>query len=289
LKRSNRLILLIGFFLAAVAFVGIVLLLGSGSGGGGGNEPGIDAINTTVVVAAADVPLGTTLTSDMVATQDIREKDKPVGSYTLTSEVIGRTVTTQLTNGQLVDANAFSATTVNPDIARLLDPGRRAMSLEVNYIAGVGTLIKPGDRVDVVVGVTGAAFPIVTTDPETDLVTPVTGVNPTSIKAIIQNLEVVGALLPAPVVAEGEAPPPGPFSAGGPGTQLVILGVTAQQAEVLRFAQSADTSISLILRSPEDEEAPDEATTGITLRQLVDEWAVIPPELVEAAPATRRP
>lgn len=287
MKRSNRLILLIGFFLAAVAFVGIVLLLGSG-GGGGGNEPGVDALNTTVVVVTADVPLGTTLTAALVTTQDVRNTEKPVGSYTLTSEVIGRTVTTQLTKGQLVDGNAFSTTTVNPDIARLLDPGRRAMSIEVNYIFGVGTLIKPGDRVDVVVGIGGTAFPLVTTD-KVDQVTTLTGINATSIKAIIQNLEVVGALLPAPVVAEGEAPPPGPFSAGGPGTQLVILGVTAQQAEVLRFAQSVDTTISLILRSPEDEEAPDEVTTGITLRQLVDTWAVIPPELIEAAPVTRRP
>jgi pilus assembly protein CpaB len=283
LKRSNRLILLIGFFLAAVAFVAVVMLLGSGTGGGGGNEPGIDALNTTVVVAAADVPLGTTITAAMVATQDVREADKPAGSYTLTSEVIGRTVTTQLTKGQLLDGNAFSTTTVNPDIARLLEPGHRAMSLEVSYIAGVGTLIKPGDRVDVVVGITGAAFPIVTTDPVTKLVTPVEGINPTSVKAIIQNLEVVGTLLPAAPPAEGQPAPTGPSSAGAIGTQLVILGVTPQQAEVLRFGQS-DGSITLILRSPEDKEAPDEKTTGITLRQLVDKWAVIPAQLIEAVP-----
>jgi pilus assembly protein CpaB len=288
LKRSNRLILLIGFFLAAVAFVAVVMLLGSG-GGGAGNEPGVDALNTTIVVTTADVPLGTTLTAAMVATQDVKNTEKPVGSFTLTSEVIGRTVTTQLTKGQLLDGNAFSTTTVNPDIARLLDPGLRAMSLEVSYISGVGTLIKPGDRVDVVVGIGGAAFPIVTTDPATDLVTPVTGVNPTSVKALVQNLEVVGTLLPYVPPAEGEAPPPGPSSAGAVGTQLVILGVTAQQAEVLRFAQSPDTSITLILRSPEDKEAPDEKTTGITLRQLVDKWAVIPPQLVEAVPEKKKP
>ncbi len=214
MKRSNRLILLIGFFLAAVAFVAVVMLLGSGTGGGG-NEPGVDALNTTIVVTTADVPLGTTLTADLVTTQDVKNTEKPAGSYTLTSEVIGRTVTTQLTKGQLLDGNAFSTTTVNPDIARLLDPGLRAMSLEVSYISGVGTLIKPGDRVDVVVGISGAAFPIVTTDPTTDLVTPVTGYNPTSVKAIVQNLEVVGTLLPYVPPAEGEAPPPGPSSAGG--------------------------------------------------------------------------
>ena len=283
MKRSNRLIMLIGFFLAAVAFVAVVMLLGSGTGGGGGNEPGIDALNTTVVVAAADVPLGTTITAAMVATQAIKNTEVPVGSYTLTSEVIGRTVTTQLTKGQLLDGNAFSTTTVNPDIARLLEPGRRAMSLEVSYIAGVGTLIKPGDRVDVVVGIAGAAFPLVTTD-KVDTVTTLTGINSTSIKTIVQNLEVVGTLLPAVPPAEGQPAPTGPTSAGAVGTQLVILGVTAQQAEVLRFGQYPDTSLTLILRSPDDKEAPDEKTTGITLRQLVDKWAVIPPELIEAAP-----
>ena len=288
MKRSNRLIMLIGFFLAAVAFVAVVMLLSSGTGGGGGNEPGIDALNTTIVVTTADVPLGTTITADMVATQDVKETQKPVGSYTLTSEVIGRTVTTQLTKGQLLDGNAFSTTTVNPDIARLLEPGRRAMSLEVSYIAGVGTLIKPGDRVDVVIGIAGAAFPLVTTD-EVDAVTTLTGINPTSIKTIVQNLEVVGTLLPAVPPAEGQPAPTGPTSAGAVGTQLVILGVTAQQAEVLRFGQYPDTSLTLILRSPDDKEAPDEKTTGITLRQLVDKWAVIPPELIEAVPLTRRP
>jgi hypothetical protein len=49
---------------------------------------------------------------------------------------------------------------------------------------------------------------------------------------------------------------------------------------VLRFAQ-IDGGITLILRSPEDAEAPDEVTTGITLRQLVDAWGVIPPQIVE--------
>lgn len=279
MKRSNRLILLIGFLLAAVAFVSVVLLLG---GERPANEGAVDPTMTTVVVAAADVPLGTTITAAMVATQDVRTTEKPAGAYTLTSEVIGRTVTTQLTRGQLVDANAFSTTTIDPDIARLLDPGRRAMSVEVTHISGVGLLIKPGDRVDVVIGITGAGFPVVTVDEQAEVVTPVADLNPTSVKAIIQNLEVVGTLLPAPPVAEGQAPPAGPTSAGPPGTQLVILGVTAQQAEVLRFAQTLESPVTLILRSPEDAEAPDQATTGITLRQLVDGWAVIPPEIIEA-------
>jgi pilus assembly protein CpaB len=286
LKRSNRLILLIGFFLAAVAFVGVVLLLGNG---GGTTTTGPDATRSTIVVTSADVPLGTTITADLVTTQDVKITEKPVGAFTLTSEVIGRTVTTQLTKGQLIDANAFSTSTVNPDIARLLDAGRLAMSVQVDQVSGVGTLIKPGDRVDVVVGITGAdKFPVVRTDPQTDLITLVPGLNATSVKAIIQNSEVVGTLLPPPPAQEGNQGPATTTPSLNGQAQIVILSVSAQEAEVLRFAQM-DGSITLILRSPKDKEAPNEETTGITLRRLVDGWGVIPPQIVEAVLPTPKP
>ena len=68
MKRSNRLILLIGFFLAAVAFVGVIMLLGSGNARRRERARRRRA-NTTNVVATADIPLGTTLTDDMVATE----------------------------------------------------------------------------------------------------------------------------------------------------------------------------------------------------------------------------
>jgi Flp pilus assembly protein CpaB len=295
LKRSNRLIMLIGFFLAAVAFVAVVMLLGSGAGGGGGNEPGIDALNTTVVVAAADVPLGTTITAVMVATQDVREADKPPGSYTLTSEVIGRTVTTQLTKGQFLDGNAFSTTTVNPDIARLLDPGKRAMAVQVDQIAGVGTLVKPGDRVDVVLAIRP---PIAIEKAPTKEGQPLTTVrnfqavaddvlNRTTVKVLVENLRVVGTLVPPPATTDPNASPPptGPSYSGLPGTQLVLLEVTPQQAELIRFAQpslpdSTLYSLSLVLRAPGDAEAPPVTTTGITVRQLVDKYGVIPPKII---------
>ena len=287
LKRSNRLILLIGFLLAAFAFVGIVLLLG---GGGGGTGPAEDAGKSTIVVAAADIPLGTTITKDLVRADEVRVDEKPVGSFTLTSEVVGRTVTTQLTAGQLIDATAFATSTVNPDIGRLLDTGRRAMSIQVDQISGVGTLIKPGDRVDVVIGIAGAdKFPVVTADPQTGQLTVVPGVNATSVKAIIQNLEVVGTLLPPPVAQDGQPPTDENAPALTGQAQIVILSVSAQEAEVLRFGQ-IDGTITLVLRSPDDNEAPSDVTTGITLRQLVDAWAVIPPQIVETIlPGQRNP
>ncbi len=59
MKRSNRLIMLIGLFLAVVAFVGIIYVIGGNGGGGGGGDAGAGSSKTTVVVAATDIPLGT--------------------------------------------------------------------------------------------------------------------------------------------------------------------------------------------------------------------------------------
>jgi pilus assembly protein CpaB len=270
LKRSNRPILLVGLFLAIVAFVGIVMLLGSG--GSAPPEP----TTTTYVVAANDIPIGTTVTADMVETRDVRISEMPDGAYTLAADAINQTTTDNVLKGQKIGPQAFSTVTVSHDIARLVGPGRRAMSISVSQVDGVGLLIKPGDRVDVVLAISGLEkFPIVTTDPQTGMITPVEGLNATSVKAIIQNLEVVGVIQ----AAGGEALAT---------SATVILAVSAQEAEVLRFAQ-LEATISLILRSPEDGEAPNEETTGITLRRLVDGWAVIPPQIVETILRTPKP
>ena len=70
--------------------------------------------------------------------------------------------------------------------------------------------------------------------------------------------------------------------------EIVVLSVNAQQAELIKFSQ-LDASISLILRSPDDfvdangqpiTPVPDE-TTGVILKTLVDQYGVLPPELVE--------
>ena len=111
-------------------------------------------------------------------------------------------------------------------------------------------------------------------------------------------MQVLGTLLP-PAAPTTTAPTTSGTDTGGtpaqPGTaltgqqQIVILAVDAQQAEVIKFAQ-LDSSITLILRSPDDfiDPTTDEAvvplpntTTGVNLKTLVDTYGVLPPEVVE--------
>jgi hypothetical protein len=104
-------------------------------------------------------------------------------------------------------------------------------------------------------------------------------------------MQVLGTLLPPPPAQDPNAPAAEPGTALTGQQEIVALSVTAQQAEVIKFAQ-LDGSISLVLRSAEDfidpatnkpyEISPlPDPTTGVILKTLVDTYGVLPPELIE--------
>jgi Flp pilus assembly protein CpaB len=179
------------------------------------------------------------------------------------------------------------------EVASQIPQGLRGMSIQVDQQSGVGTLINAGDRVDVVVGLQN--FPVISIDKDTKQPVPVAGISATSVKVLVQNVLVVGALLPPQPAAEGQAQGQGQGQpTGGQGTtlngqqEIVIVAVTPQQAEIIKYAQ-LDASISLVLRSPKDFkdangapiEPPVDPTSGIVLKTLVDQYGVLPPELIE--------
>jgi Flp pilus assembly protein CpaB len=297
LKRSNRLVLLIGIFLAIVAFVLVVLTLQGGGSGGGQSQTDPGLREVTVVVAAKDIPLGSRIQADMVTTQVVKQADKPADSYVNTSEVIGQTARQPVTSGQLISSAVLGTT--GGSIQQIDCPaGLVCIAVQVDQVSGVGTLTKAGDYVDMIVGFTADRFPVVTVNPDDDTITTVVGLNGTSVKALLQGLQVVGTLLPPPPADTGNNAEASPGTDGTSTVlngqqQIVILAATTQQAEVIKFGQM-DGSISIVLRSGDDfrdpttgEPLPPETiipvtTTGITLKSLVDDYGVLVPELVEA-------
>jgi pilus assembly protein CpaB len=292
LKRSNRLVLLVGVFLAVVAFVGIAVILGNG--GTGNNGPQASAVTELpTVIAAQDIPLGVKIKAEMLTTAPKKVgSERNAGAFGDPSQIIGHVVRRAVRTGAQLDVSDFSDTGL---ISNLEVPvGKLAMAVQVDQVSGVGTLIKTGDYVDMVVGLTGDKFPVVTLNQTDKSITVVAGLNSTSVKLLLSGMQVLGTLLPPPPAAAQGAPPAAAPS-GGPSTtltggqEMVIVAVDAQQAEVLKFAQ-LDGSISLALRSPGDfvdaSGAPiipiPPVTKGITLRQLVDLYGVIQPRLVEA-------
>ena len=295
MKRSNRLVLLIGVFLAVVAFVLIIILLGGNRPGGTAQPTQATIIKT--VVAAQDIPLGATITAEMLGSQDLKISERKPGAFENPGLIIGQTVRRKVVTGAQLERADFQDGIAGGRLD--VPPGQRAMSVQVDQVSGVGTVIKTGDYVDMVVGYTGDKFPVVTLNPDDDSISVVAGLNSTSVKLLIQGMQVIGTIRPPTPAAANQqnAAPSGSAGAQAPTTTLgddvqvlVILSVTAQQAELIKFAQ-LDGSISLVLRSPAD--FVDEngqpvvtlppGTTGVILKTLVDGgYGVLRPELVEA-------
>lgn len=286
MKRSNRLILLIGIFLAIVAFVGIVLIFQQGQGGTTVRAP--EELPT--VYAKADIPFGTQVTADQVESQVKPVDQRAADSFSDVGLVIGRTVTTNVLAGkQLQEADFALSRGGQAPIAGNIDQGLRAMAIQVDQVSGVGTLINVGDRVDLVAGFD---IKLLNVDPQTQQVTQ-SDVSGQSVKVLLQNMQVVGTLLPPPPAdstqggtTDGTTAPPTTTLTGQ--QEIVIVAATPQQSEVIKYAQ-LDGSITLTLRSPKDFKdadgnpivPPPDPTTGIILKTLIDEYGVLPPEIVE--------
>ena len=88
MKRSNRLVLLIGIFLALIAFVLILMTLGGGPGGGTATPT--EATTTTIVVASRDIELGDTIQERDVEESEINITDFPPDGIKLESLVSAR-------------------------------------------------------------------------------------------------------------------------------------------------------------------------------------------------------
>jgi Flp pilus assembly protein CpaB len=293
LKRSNRLILLIGVFVAIVAFVLIVLLL---QGKGTTSGPSV-ATELPTVFASKPISLGSEITADMLQVTTTKVTERDPTAFASPSLLLGKIAGKDIPQGKQLTADDFNRGGNQATVT--VPAGMRAIAVTVDQGSGVGTLIRTGDYVDLLVGITGDKFPVITVTNNSFQV--VSGINATSAKVLLQGMQVIGTLLPPPTAAQAQASQaPNGGEAGASlnnQSEIVILAVTAQQAEVIKFSQ-IDGSISLVLRSPKDFRddqgnpiAPSPAgTTGITLRVLVDEYRVLIPQLVETAvPAQAKP
>ncbi len=295
MKRSNRLVLLVGVFLAIVAFVGILLLVRSPS------TSEVTAPTTgKVVVATADIPLSSKIKAEQLKTIELDLTSISPGAFSDPSQVIGQIARQSVATGAQITATTLNGGLTGTIINVQVPVGQRAIAVRVDQISGVGTVIKNGDYVDAIVGLTEEQFLSIKALPGNTDEALVTAPGPkgATTKVLLQGMQVLGALLPpvappaeaAPAASGAPTPPPGTTTLNEQ-QEIVILSVTAQQAEVIRYAQLQANpllTLSLILRSPDDfidpvthqplSPAPANVeTTGVTLKILLDQHGVLPP------------
>jgi pilus assembly protein CpaB len=279
-RRTSRLVLLLGIFLAAPVFI-VVLLVnpgGDGQGPGPGAQP-TAAVELPTVVAIVDIPLGTVVTAEMFVERTLPVSSRDADAFGSITQVVGKTTRAVLVPEQQVGAGDFQ----NRAIPLTVSPGERAFAIQVNELTGVGNLVDVGDNIDLIISLSGGAFPVVQVLDDGS-VTVVAGINPLSVKLplLLQDVQIIGVIAQAaPAPAEGTEGQPAPSAAPviSGASKILILSVTPAQAEVLLFARTSGT-LDVILRSPEDAGLTVE-TTGVILKTLVDEYGILPPEIVQ--------
>src|SRR2546427_632665 len=103
----------------------------------------------TVAAAAHDLAIGRRIQADDLKLVTLDRKDLPRGVIVKTSDVVDRAVAVPIVAGEIVLNGKLAPKGSGEGLTALIEPGMRAVSVQVNEISGVSGFIQPGTRVDV--------------------------------------------------------------------------------------------------------------------------------------------
>jgi pilus assembly protein CpaB len=206
------------------------------------------AAGQPVVVASADLQLGSELKKEDLQVISFPAGQAPAGAFSKPSEIIGRGLIVPVVKNEPILGAKLASKEAGAGLPPVIPEGMRAVSVRVNEVVGVAGYVLPGTRVDVL----ATASP---TQQQTD----------TTTKVILSNVQV----LTAGTRMEQDQDKNKPVQ-----VTVVTLLVTPDQSERLALA-STEGKIQLALRNPLDQGAPE--TPGIKTAGLLG--------TVKAAPA----
>ena len=210
-----------------------------------------------VVVAAKNLPEGTAMDRTALSVREWPVATIPAGAFASADSLIGRVTRVAVFEGEPLVPGRLAPSGTGPGIEVKITPGKRAMALRINDVAGVSNLIQPNSRVDVLVNIR---------DEKRD--------GRVVSKLFMENMRVLSVGTATDRDAEGKAIQ----------APSATLEVTPQEAEKLAIA-STQGSIQLVLRGYGDPDSVKTkgANTGDILAQLGNA-----PERVVESPKPRR-
>ena len=201
------------------------------------SQPGpqtVAAPTQPVVVASADLSLGTAIKKEDLTVMQFPQGAAPEGSFSQTAELIGRGLIVPVVKNEPILTAKLASKEAGAGLPPVIPEGMRAVSVRVNEVVGVAGYVLPGTRVDVV----ATQSP---TDKKQDTIS----------KVVLSNVQV----LTAGTRMEQDQEDTKPVQ-----VTVVTLLVNPEQAERLALA-SSEGKIQLALRNPLDQGSPN--TPGI--------------------------
>ncbi len=160
IERLNRRLLLAALLLAVLAAFAVHAYLTAAA------RRALRPHTVPVVVARQAIPAHTALTAGMLTVAQYTPGIRPSGALSSAAKLAGDITQAPLAKGEPVLPQDLSRASAPSSLSYAIRPGMRAMTLPVNLASGVAELIRPGDRVDVLVVFrppTSAGVPVVDT------------------------------------------------------------------------------------------------------------------------------
>jgi len=109
-----------------------------------------------VAVASSDLSWGVVLTKDTIKTVPYLRDSLPAGYFTDPATLAGRMIIYPVKANEPILASRLAPTDVKSGgVAAIVAPNKRAMAVKVDKVVGVSGFIHPGNRVDVLVTLSG--------------------------------------------------------------------------------------------------------------------------------------
>ena len=177
-----------------------------------------------LLVATHDMPVGTLLRTSDLKLVNYLERNVPKGAAYDAKDAVNRVLLVPISNNEPVLASKLSASTTVEGLSSTIDPGFRAVSVQITDASGVAGLVQPNARVDVLFTRPGSMAEATTS-------------------TILENVKVLstGKQLPTGTTVDPRAPR----------SPVVTLLLTPGEAQKLELAKNQG-KISLSLRNPLD-------------------------------------
>lgn len=309
MRKNGRIFIILGVGLACLA-VALAFLMFQNAGQSKAVERA--PVTAKIVVANKDVPAHQKLQDSDLIEQTIDKDLLTGGEVQVKSEVIGRAPRTGLIKGQRVRLEELEVTGLSNDIA----PGKRAVTIPADRLALAGGLLSDSDHIDMIFSVKVDLSLVLPTRPiEIETATaPDANIavtlpasapgepsayafpgepgsrfkiraagssgDPVS-KVILQNikvLRVIGATPPSQGQQQQQQ--------AAPQSDMLVLELSDDQAEVMKFILDNGASYSFAVRGKDDQDVAN--TSGITFDTLVSNYQLPTPKSVRL-PGEKQP
>lgn len=104
----------------------------------------------TVVAAAKDIPVATSIDQTYLRMLQVPRALVPEGAVSAADELLGRSLKEPVYTGEIIVSKRLLSGEESNILSAMLAPGMRAITVRINDVSGVSGFLRPGSRVDVI-------------------------------------------------------------------------------------------------------------------------------------------